>query len=118
MKKSNPAALKKPHKAYIDMLASTVRNKKMDRLWIVEAVDILEPGPEREKMIKQLGWSLPYHVPVPDILRAMQKAKDPAVRRHVYKAMQTPLKRTAKTEEIKKLIAAEPDKDLRQMLEK
>jgi len=119
MLKTKPQALKKAHEQYIKTLSSTVRDKKIpDRLWVAQAVDILEPGDARQNMIKQLGWSLPYHVPVPDILRAMQKVKDPAVRRHVYNAMAFPLKKAGKTDQIKALIAAEPDKELRQMLQR
>jgi len=116
LKEQDPDSLTVCTEAYKRGLNHVMGDKNADRLWTIQAVDMLGPSARRDQLIKNLGYRMAYTVEVPELLAAVQTAKDRELRRSVYKAMDFRIKTAGKTDRLIELIKAEPDAELRQTL--
>jgi len=119
VRKTAPELLQNPSKETLQGIQRLLRSDKQ-KTWLIGLIDQMNPGEERDNLIKTLGYSLPYRVPITEILSETLNAHDPELRRSLYERcrpiVKSNLKKGKNSQELRALIEKERDPALRQIL--
>ncbi|GEM_PF-3683230 len=118
--KTSPSMLLEPKGETLKGMYKLLRSDRNAKLQMVALVDQMTAEEERQKLIQHLGHSLPYRIPVPEILAVTLEVKDPEFRRFLYEkckpVIASDLRKGTVSKEITDLVQQEPDPELRKIL--